>query len=70
MDIRAVLPLLVFEAIGNDMVRVNCSSWEDSKVILADEALQVVTKKRSPSSFAVRLSETGAMGIKTSCLFE
>jgi hypothetical protein len=42
MDIRAVLPLLVFEAIGNDMVCMNCSSWEDSKVILVDEALQVV----------------------------
>ena len=33
---------LVFEAIGDDKVRVNCASWEDAKVILADEALQVV----------------------------
>jgi hypothetical protein len=24
------------------MVRLNCSSWEDSKVILANKALQVV----------------------------
>ena len=25
---------LVFEAIGDDKVRVGCSSWDDSKVIL------------------------------------
>ena len=31
-----------FEAIGNDMVRVNCASWDEAKVILADEAFQVV----------------------------
>jgi hypothetical protein len=29
--------MLVFEAIGDDKVRVNCSSWEDAKVILAEE---------------------------------
>ena len=33
---------LVFEAIGDDKVRVGCQSWEDSRVILAEEALQVV----------------------------
>jgi hypothetical protein len=33
---------LVFEAVGEGKIRVNCQSWEDSKVILADEALQVV----------------------------
>jgi len=33
---------LSFEAIGDDKVRVNCASWEDAKVILADETLQVV----------------------------
>jgi len=33
---------LVFEAIGDDKVRVGCSSWDDSKVILAEEALWVV----------------------------
>jgi hypothetical protein len=33
---------LVFEAIGDDKVRVTCQSWEDSRVILADQALQVV----------------------------
>jgi len=33
---------LVFDAIGDDKVRVTCQSWDDSKVILADEALQVV----------------------------
>ena len=32
---------LVFEAVGDDEVRVNCSSWDDFKVIPADEALQV-----------------------------
>ena len=38
---------LVFEAIGNDKVRVNCASCEDAKVILADEALQVVAFSKS-----------------------
>jgi hypothetical protein len=33
---------LVFEAIGSDMVRVNCASWDDAKVILDDQALEVV----------------------------
>ncbi len=33
---------LVFEAIGNDMVRVNCANWDDPKVMLPDEALKVV----------------------------
>ena len=33
---------LVFETNGDDKVRVTCQSWEDPKVILADEALQVV----------------------------
>jgi hypothetical protein len=32
---------LVLEAIGGNKVRVNCQSWEDARVILADEALQV-----------------------------
>jgi class 3 adenylate cyclase len=32
---------LSVEAIGDDKVRVNCASWEDAKVILADETLQV-----------------------------
>ena len=38
---------LVFEAVGDDKVRVGCSSWEDSKIILAEEALQVVAWARS-----------------------
>ena len=38
---------LSFEAIGDDKVRVNCSSWEDAKVILADEAKQVVAFGKS-----------------------
>ena len=33
---------LVFEANGDDNVRVTCQSWDDAKVILADQALQVV----------------------------
>ena len=33
---------LVFEATGDDKVRVTCQSWDDAKVILADQALQVV----------------------------
>jgi hypothetical protein len=33
---------MVFEAIGDDKVRVNFASWDDPKVILAEEALQVV----------------------------
>ena len=39
--------VLVFEAIGDDKVRVTCQSWDDSKVILADEALQVVAFSKS-----------------------
>jgi hypothetical protein len=38
---------LVFEAIGDGKVRVNCQSWEDALVILADEALQVVAFGKS-----------------------
>ena len=38
---------LSFEAIGDDKVRVNCASWEDAKVILADETLQVVAFGKS-----------------------
>jgi hypothetical protein len=33
---------LTFEGIGNDMVRVNCASWDDPKVIFARRDLQVV----------------------------
>jgi hypothetical protein len=33
---------LVFEAIGEDKVRVNCANWDDAKVILPGEALEVV----------------------------
>ena len=42
LAIKANRVTLVFEAIGDDKVRVNCSSWDDSKVILADQVLQVV----------------------------
>ena len=38
---------LVFEATGDGKVRVNCQSWDDARVILADEALQVVTFGKS-----------------------
>ena len=38
---------LVFEAVGDDEARVNCSSWDDFKVFLADEALQVVAFGKS-----------------------
>jgi hypothetical protein len=38
---------LVFEATGDGKVRVNCQSRDDSKVILADEALQVVAFGKS-----------------------
>jgi len=34
LAIKADRVTLVFEAIGDDKVRVNCSSWDDSKVIL------------------------------------
>ena len=40
--LKADKAVLVFEAIGDDKVRVNCSSWEDTRVILADQALEVV----------------------------
>jgi hypothetical protein len=33
---------LVLEAVGDGKVRVNCQSWEDARVILADQALEVV----------------------------
>jgi hypothetical protein len=33
---------MVFEAIGDDKVRVTCPSWDDAKVILAVEGLEVV----------------------------
>jgi hypothetical protein len=33
---------LVFEATGDDKVRVTCQSWGDAHVILADPSLQVV----------------------------
>jgi hypothetical protein len=32
---------LVFEATGDDKVRVNCQSWDDARVIMADQALLV-----------------------------
>ena len=32
---------VVFEAIGDDKVRVNASSWSDAVVIRAEEALEV-----------------------------
>jgi hypothetical protein len=40
--LKADKATLVFEAVGDDKVRVNCAGWEDAKVILPDEALQVV----------------------------
>ena len=30
---------MVFEAIGDDKVRVTCASWDDARIILADQAL-------------------------------
>jgi hypothetical protein len=39
---------LVFEAVGDDKVRVNCASWDDAKVILANEALQVAVLGKTP----------------------
>ena len=33
---------VVFEAIGDDKVRVNASSWSDAVVIRAEEALEVL----------------------------
>jgi hypothetical protein len=38
---------LVFEAIGGDKVRVECSSWDSSRVTLADEALQAVALRKT-----------------------
>ena len=35
---------LVFEAIGEDKVRVTCQSWEDARVILPEQALLVVAQ--------------------------
>ena len=39
--------MLVFEGVGNDKVRVTCQSWDDSRVILANEALEVVVLAKS-----------------------
>ena len=43
MQLESLLKLdrcaVVFEAIGDDKVRVNCSTLDDSKGILADQAL-------------------------------
>jgi hypothetical protein len=33
---------LVIEPTGDDKLRLTCSSWDDAKIILADEAPQVV----------------------------
>jgi hypothetical protein len=33
---------LTIEANGDDKVRLNCQSWEDARVVRADEALQIV----------------------------
>ena len=33
---------VVFEGVGDDKARLTCQSGEDSRTILADEALQVV----------------------------
>jgi hypothetical protein len=38
---------LALEATGDGKVRVNCQSWEHARVILADEALQVVAFRKS-----------------------
>jgi hypothetical protein len=38
---------MVFEAIGDGKVRVVSQGWDDSRVILADEALQVVALGKS-----------------------
>jgi hypothetical protein len=48
---------LVFEATGDGKVRVTCQSWDDAKVILADEALLVfspeaLSEERTPNPFA------------------
>jgi hypothetical protein len=32
---------MVFEAIGDNKVRLTCPTWDDAKVILADQALEV-----------------------------
>jgi hypothetical protein len=33
---------LVIEPTGDDNLSLTCSSWDDAKIILADETLQVV----------------------------
>ena len=33
---------LVLEAVEDGKVRVNCASWDDARVILADQALEIV----------------------------
>ena len=38
---------LVFEATGNGMLRVTCQSWEDARVILAEQALSVAGSAKS-----------------------
>ena len=38
---------LVFEAIGDDKVRVTCQSWEDARVILPEQALLVVAQGKT-----------------------
>ena len=46
-ELKSGRTTLVFEAIGDDKVRVNWASWEDAKIILADEALEVVAFGKS-----------------------
>ena len=38
---------VVFEAIGEDKVRVTCQSWEDARVILPEQALLVVAQGKT-----------------------
>jgi hypothetical protein len=38
---------LVFEAIGDDKVRIGCSSWDHPVVILPNEALEVVAVEKT-----------------------
>jgi hypothetical protein len=50
---------LVFEAIGDDKVRIGCSSWDHPVVILPNEALEVmaientlyVTRRALPAEY-------------------
>ena len=49
---------VVFEAIGDDKVRVNASSWSDAVVIRAEEALEVLAiGKRLPRRAAGELPQ-------------